>query len=154
MAQAVIRRLRNVTATDVNSHSLGVEITDTVDKAKKSNHIMIARNTPIPHKIVQRFQTNVPNQQRIRVRLLQGEVSDVAACTVIGDFHITNLPPNLPQGSPVELTYSYDADGRIRAEAKELTGNRQASAEIVRDGGVNDSGLEAFEQLARDYHVE
>ncbi|MBS0265182.1 MAG: Hsp70 family protein [Planctomycetes bacterium] len=154
MAQAVIKRLRNVSATDVNSHSLGVEITDRIDRAKKTNHIMIPRNTAIPHRIVQKFQTNVPNQQRIRVRLLQGEVSDINACTVIGDFTITNLPPNLPQGSPVELTYSYDADGRIRAEARELVGNRQASTEIVRDGGVTDAGIDAFEQLARDYLVE
>jgi molecular chaperone DnaK len=154
MAQAVIKRLRAVTATDVNSHSLGVEITDVHDRKLKSNHIMIPRNTPIPYTISQRFMTNVPNQQRIRVRLLQGEVPDVAACTVIGDFQITNLPPNLPLGSPVELTYSYDANGRIRAEARELTGNRQASAEIVREGGTSDSALDAFEQLAREYQVE
>src|SRR5258707_1229758 len=38
MAQAVIKRLRAVTATDVNSHSLGIEITDDVDKKLKSNH--------------------------------------------------------------------------------------------------------------------
>jgi molecular chaperone DnaK len=154
MAQAVIKRLRSVTATDVNSHSLGVEITDPVNKVDKSNHIMIPRNTAIPYTISQRFKTNVPNQQRIRVRLLQGEVPDVAACTVIGDFTITNLPPNLPLGSPVELTYSYDSQGRIRAEAKELTGNRKSSAEIVREGGVTDAGVDAFEQLAREYQVE
>jgi len=154
MAQAVIKRLRSVTATDVNSHSLGVEITDPGDRTRKSNHIMIARNTPIPHMVSQRFQTNVQNQQRIRVRLLQGEVPDVNACTIIGDFQITNLPANLPKGSPVELTYSYDAQGRIRAEARELTGNRKAAAEIVRDGGVNDSGLDAFEKLASEYQVE
>jgi molecular chaperone DnaK len=154
MAQAVIKRLRAVTATDVNSHSLGIEITDDVDKKLKSNHIMIPRNTPIPYTISQRFTTNVPNQQRIRVRLLQGEVPDIAACTIIGDFQVTNLPPNLPKGSPVEITYSYDANGRIRAEARELTGERKASTEIVRDSGVSDSGLEAFEQLAREYQVE
>jgi molecular chaperone DnaK len=154
MAQAVIKRLRSVTATDVNSHSMGVEITDPVNRQRKSNHIMIPRNTPIPYTISQRFQTNVQNQQRIRVRLLQGEVPDVNACTIIGDFQITNLPANLPVGSPVELTYSYDANGRIRAEARELTGNRQASAEIVRDGGVTDSGLDAFEKLASEYQVE
>jgi molecular chaperone DnaK len=154
MAQAVIKRLRAVTATDVNSHSLGVEITDVGDRKSKSNHIMIPRNTPIPYTISQRFVTNVPNQNRIRVRLLQGEVPDISACTVIGDFQITNLPPNLPVGSPVELTYSYEANGRIVAEARELTGNRQASAEIVRDGGVSDTGLELFEQLAREYQIE
>jgi len=154
MAQAVIKRLRAVTATDVNSHSLGVEITDPRDRKMKSNHIMIPRNTAIPYTISQRFTTNVANQQRIRVRLLQGEVPDVSACAIIGDFTITNLPANLPAGSPVELTYSYDANGRIKANAKELTGGREAATEIVRDSGLNDSGLEAFEQLARDYQVE
>ena len=154
MAQAVIKRLRSVTATDVNSHSLGVEITDPNNTGRKTNHVMIPRNTPIPHTISQRFMTNVPNQQRIRVRLVQGEVPEMDACTVIGDFQITSLPPNLPKGSPVELTYSYDSNGRIRAEARELTSNRQASAEIVRDGGVSDSGVDAFEQLAREYQVE
>lgn len=154
MAQAVIKRLRSVSATDVNSHSLGVEITDTRDRRLKRNHIMIPRNTAIPYTISQRFTTNVANQQRIRVRLLQGEVPDVSACAVIGDFTITDLPPNLPAGSPVELTYSYEANGRIKAEAKELTGGRQAATEIVRDGGLSDTGLDAFEQLARDYKVE
>jgi molecular chaperone DnaK len=154
MAQAVIKRLRSVTATDVNSHSLGVEITDPRDRKLKSNHIMIPRNTAIPYTISQRFTTNVPNQQRIRVRLLQGEVPDVTACAVIGDFTITDLPPNLPAGSPVDLTYSYEANGRIKAEAKELTGGRRAATEIVRDSGLTDSGLEAFEQLAKNYQVE
>ena len=37
----------------------------------------------------QRFTTNVYNQQRIRVRLLQGEVPDISACAMIGDFTIT-----------------------------------------------------------------
>ena len=54
----------------------------------------------------------------------------------------------------MELTYSYEANGRIVASARELTGNNEASTEIVRDGGLSDSGLEAFEELARDYHVE
>lgn len=154
MAQAVIKRLRSVSAIDVNSHSLGIEITDPVNRQKKSNYIMIPKNTAIPNKVSQRFTTNVPNQQRIRVRVLQGEVSDVSACSIIGDFQITELPPNLPAGSPVEITYSYEGDGRIKAEARELTGNKQAHLEIVRDSGLNDSGLEAFEQLAREYQID
>ena len=154
MAQAVIKRLRAVSAIDVNSHSLGIEITDPVNRQKKSNYIMIPKNTAIPHKVTQRFTTNVQNQQRIRVRVLQGEVGDVTACTAIGDFQISELPAGLPAGSPVEITYSYEGDGRIRAEARELTGNKQAHLEIVRDSGLTDAGLEAFEQLARDYQID
>src|SRR5690606_21291329 len=100
------------------------------------------------------FVTNVPNQQRVHVKLLQGDAVDVSACTTIGDFRIVNLPENLPAGSPIELTYSYESTGRIVAAARELTGNNEASTEIVRDSGLSDAGLEAFEQLARDYQVE
>ena len=115
---------------------------------------MISRNTAIPHTATQRFTTTVANQRRIHVRVLQGEVSDVDACSLIGDFRITELPPNLPAGSPVEITYSYESNGRIVAAARELTQDRQASIEIVRDSGLNDNGLEAFEKLAREYVVE
>jgi molecular chaperone DnaK len=155
MAQAVIKRLRSVTATDVNSHSLGVQITDPQDRTRKRNHIMIPRNTPIPHKVNQRFTTTVVNQQRVHVCLLEGEAADVAACTLIGDFRIQNLPTNLPAGSPIELTYSYDASGRIHASAKELVGNNAASTEIVRDSGLTEVNVgDALESLARDYQVE
>ena len=155
MAQAVIRRLRSVTASDVNSHSLGVEIRDPYDRTKKLNHIMIPRNTAIPFTVNQRFTTTVPNQQRIHVCLLEGEASDVDACTRIGDFRIVNLPPNLPAGSPLELTYRYDSSGRIHASALELTGNNEASTEIIRDSGLTDINLdEALASLSREYQVE
>ena len=154
LAQAVIRRLSSVTATDVNSHALGVEVTDPQNRKLKFNHVMIPRNTEIPHTVTQRFTTTSPNQQRIHVRILQGEVSQVDACTLIGDFRITDLPPNLPAGSPVEVTYAYESNGRIVATAKELTKNKEANIEIVRDTGLSDNGLEAFEKLAREYIVE
>lgn len=154
IAEAVIKRLRAVQTTDINSHSLGVKISDPENKQRKINHIMIPRNTPIPYKVTQRFSTNAPNQRTIHVYILEGEASDPDACTLIGDFRITDLPPNLPAGSPVEVTYSYDANGRIHAEARELTGNRVARTEIVRDMGLTDQNVDAFEVLASEYRVE
>lgn len=154
MAKAVIHRLRSVNTLDVNSHSLGVKITDPNDRARKVNHIMIPRNTTIPYSITQRFVTTSPNQRSIHVVILEGEAPDPNACALIGDFRIVDLPPNLPAGSPVEVTYSYDANGRIHASARELTGNRAASVEIERATGLDSSGLEAFRRLAESYHVE
>ncbi|NOX53296.1 MAG: Hsp70 family protein [Planctomycetes bacterium] len=154
MAKTVINRLRAVHTSDVNSHSLGVKITDPNDRTRKINHIMIPKNTPIPHEKTQRFVTTVDNQRRIHVTILQGETSDPDACTPIGDFHIFDLPPNLPKGSPVEVTYKYDAAGRVYVAAKEMTSNKQASIEIDRASGLDDDALVAFETLAREYQVE
>ncbi len=154
MARAVNARLRSVNTTDVNSHSLGVKITDPVNRSRKINHIMIPKNTPVPHKVTQRFVTNSPNQQRIHICVLEGDASDPDACTTIGDFRIVELPPNLPANSPVDVTYEYDKNGRISAHAREVTGNREARIEIQRAQGLDKEGVSAFETLATGYHVE
>ena len=153
LGSAVVKRLRAVNTVDVNSHSLGIKITDPQEKSRKVNHIMIPRNTPIPFERTQRFVTTSDNQQRIHVYILEGDAADPAACTSIGDFQIISLPPNLPKGSPVEVTYQYDASGRIHATAKELTSSKAANAQIVRDSGLDNEGIDAFETLAREYDV-
>ncbi len=154
VAAAILGRLRSVQATDVNSHSLGIKVSSPEDRTRKINHIMIPKNSQIPFSISQRFVTNSANQQSIHVYILEGDAQDPNACTQIGDFRITQLPPNLPAGSPVEITYAYDANGRIQATAKELVGNRAASAEIVRDMGLSNQNVDAFGELAKGYKVE
>ena len=154
LSELVTARLRSVRTSDVNSHSLGVKVSSPEDRTRKINHIMIPRNSQIPFSISQRFATNSANQKTIHLYILEGEATDPDACTQIGDFQIVDLPPNLPANSPVEVTYSYDANGRIHAVAKELTTNRVATTEIVRDSGLTDIGVNDFEMLARDYHVE
>lgn len=154
VGEAVTRRLKGVQMSDVNSHSLGVKISDPEQRGRKINHIMIPRNSPVPQKITQRFATNSDNQKTIHVYILEGDARDPEACTLIGDFRIVDLPPNLPAGSPVEVTYSYDANGRVHCEARELTGNRVAKTEIVRDMGLTDQNVDAFEALASGYRVE
>ena len=154
LGKAVRDRLGSVRASDVNSHSLGVKITDPNNRQRKINHVMIPKNTTIPAHVSQRFATNSPNQQRIHVCILEGDALDPDACTVIGDFRVVNLPPNLPAGSPVEITYEYDKNGRFGATARELTSNREAKTEIVRDSGLTTDNVNAFETLAKDYSVE
>jgi molecular chaperone DnaK len=154
MSKAIVDRLRAVNTTDVNSHSLGVKITDPLNPGRKSNHIMIPKNTAIPFEVTQRFVTTTPNQQRIHVYVLQGEVSDPDACTQIGDFQVIGLPPGLPAGSPVDVTYSYDNNGRIQCNAVDLTGKRAGNVQIQQSRGLNSSGVDAFQQMADDYHVE
>lgn len=155
VAEAVRKRLNCVKTSDVNSHSLGIKISDPSDKSRKINHIMIPKNTPVPHSVNQRFGTNVAGQQRVHVEILEGDAVDPAACELIGDFRVFNLPASLPKGSPIEITYAYDSSGRINASAKELTGNNEASAEIVRDGGMNEDEIgDAFDVLTDEYDIE
>ncbi len=155
VADAVQKRLNSVRTSDVNSHSLGIKITDPSDRSRKINHIMIPKNTTIPFERTQRFVTNSDNQQRIHVSDLEGDPPDPMACEQIGDFRIYDLPPNLPKGSPVEVTYRYDSAGRIHVTAKELVGNTEAATEIVRENlGGTEENIDVMTGLAQQYEVE
>ncbi len=154
MAEALTRRLRSVTTKDVNSHSLGVEVSDPKNPTKKRNHIMIPRNTQLPTSTRRRFQTTTNNPRSIHVRLLEGEAPDVSSCTFVGDFRLIGLPKDLPKGSPVEIVYGYDDLGHIHVTLKELTGNRAAHVDIAWSHGLDDKAIDALGKLASAYKVE
>ena len=153
LAETVRRYLKNVKQDDVNSHSLGVVIRDPKTK-KPQNHVMIPRNTRLPVEKQQVFNTIEANQVRATVRVIEGDAPDPAACSLIGNCSITQLPANLPKGSPVEVTYSYGTDGRVRVRARDKTGGREAAIEIERRGGLNEQQIDGYANLAQQYVVQ
>lgn len=154
VGQAIRKRLQSITTTDVNSHSLGVELTDRDDRNKKLNHIMIPRNSRLPVQAKQRFVTTSDHPRSIHVRLLEGETLDVSGCTFIGDFRLNALPENLPKGSPVELTYAFDERGVINVKMKELTGNNKVELAIEWSHGLDEKSIDGLKVLAKQYKVQ
>ena len=152
VTEKVRKMLGGVQQEEVNSHGLGVTLRDR--NGKKQNKVMIRRNTQLPAKVKRTFSTFEEGQTRIRVQVNEGEAPDPDACSHVGDCRITDLPDGLPKGSPVEVTYSYGSDGRIRVTACETTGGEEATIHIERKGSLSDSQIEDFEAMAGEYKVE
>jgi molecular chaperone DnaK len=115
---------------------------------------MIPRNSRLPIEAHQTFATIEANQQRVSVKVLEGDAPDPAACSLVGTCRITNLPPNLPKGSPIKVTYAFDKSGRIRVTARDETGGQEAAIEIERRGGLSESQVDTLTSLAEAYKVE
>lgn len=153
VSASVRKHLSAVKQDDVNSHGLGV-VARHPRSGKYINHVMIPHNTRLPAEVSQVFQTNEANQRRVSIKVTEGDAPDPAACSLIGTCRITELPPNLPLGAPIEVTYSFDSAGRIRVRAKDQTGGQEATIEIERRGGLDDVQIDSFTQLAKEYKVE
>ena len=115
---------------------------------------MIPRNTTLPFSVTRTFKTNKDNQERISVQVLEGDAPDPTACSLLGKCRITELPPNLPKGSLVDVTYSFDKSGRISVSAREKAGGREAAIDIERRGTLTDGQVENFTNLATEYSIE
>jgi molecular chaperone DnaK len=153
VAESVRKHLEAVRQDEVNSHGLGV-VARHPRSGKYINHVMIPHNSRLPIEVSQTFHTNEPNQQRVSIKVTEGDAPDPAACTTIGTCRITDLPADLPAGAPIEVTYSFDSAGRVRVRAKDKTGGQEASIEIERRGGLNDAQIDDFMRLASEYKVE
>ncbi|NQT16705.1 MAG: Hsp70 family protein, partial [Planctomycetes bacterium] len=148
--------------TNVNSHGLGVEGIEQ-ETLRKSNIVLIPRNTPLPAKFTERFVTKSAGQQSIVIQVLEGESSLPSECTVIGRTVIRDLPPGLPQGWPVEVTFEYGANGRLSVRGAVPGTHREVELKIERAVGLSGekiarwqhavggaSGFDAFETMLDD----
>ena len=150
--------------TNVNSHSLGVEGIEP-ETMRKTNVVLIPRNMPLPAKFTERFTTKRTGQQSIVIQVLEGESSLPEACTAIGRTVVRDLPPDLPQGWPIEITFEYGTNGRLHVTAVVPGKDRQVDLDVERDGGLSgqraeewkgaveassSEGFDAFESILDD----
>ncbi len=133
--------LAQVVEINVNAHSLGIEVKQGQERI---NDILIAKNTQLPTAESRVYCTVVENQQRVRVKVLQGEASQADACITIGECWIEGLPPNLPKSSPVQVRCGVGSNGLIDVMALDMTSGKMARTEIHRSSGLSD------EEIARE----
>ncbi len=126
--------------TNVNAHSLGVEGIEQ-DTLRKTNVILIPRNTPLPAKRTERFITKSEGQQSIVVKVLEGESSRPGECTAIGRTVVRDLPAGLPKAWPVEITFEYGTNGRLSVRTMVPGTHQQAELELERDVGLSGAGI-------------
>ena len=126
-------QVRNIT-----SHTLGVVLWD---EAHLEEYVfpMIKKMTAMPAVAKNSFGTATANMQRAIVRIVEGESTLPQECTPLGICDV-ELPPFLPKGSPVELTYEYNAN-QVLEVAVEACGNC-ASVSIERKTGLSEAELD------------
>ena len=120
-----------LTITNVNSHSLGVEGIHP-ETLRKTNVVLIPHNTPLPAKVTQRFATKAESQRSIVIQIIEGESSVPSECTAIGRTVIRNLPGGLPKNWPVEVTFEYAANGLLTVRALVPGTGQSATLELER----------------------
>ena len=121
-----------IEVTDITSHTLGVVLWDE-KQLQEYVFPMIRKMTPVPAVIKNSFGTADANMQRAVVKVVEGESTVPGECTPLGVCDI-QLPPYLPKGSPVKLTYQYNANQVLEVEVQAAGNN--AKVTIDRNTGL------------------
>jgi molecular chaperone DnaK len=117
---------------NVNSHSLGVVGTHPKTR-QKTNVVLIPKNTALPCRAVGTFKTARADQRSVKVVVVEGESDRPEACIALGECIVRDLPAGLPKNTPVEVEYSYHANGRLSVSARVPSVRYSQRVEIERD---------------------
>ena len=151
LGDQVREELADVVEVNVIAHSLGVEVRH---QGRRVNDMLIEKNTQLPAAAGRTYHTVKPNQRRVRVVILQGEAPQAEACIRIGECWIDELPPDLPQGSPVEVRCGCAANGLVEVLATDRTSGRAARARIQRAGGLTEAEIEREAAWVRSLRIQ
>jgi molecular chaperone DnaK len=127
-----------IKVTNITTHTLGLVLWDD-SQVEEYVFPMIRKMTPVPVETKNSFGTAKANMKNAIVRVVEGESTVPGECTPLGTCDI-ELPPFLPKGSPVELTYTYN-ENQVLEVVVEAYG-RQNKVSIARNTGLSESEIE------------
>lgn len=153
--------VKEVILTDVCSFTLGTEVVVEYEEGKFEDGRfcpIIERNTVIPASHTERLYTVRDNQDRMRVRVLQGESRFARNNLFLGELNID--VPKGPKGQEaIDVTYTYDINSLLEVEVKSVsTGESQKMIIKGEENQMSDEEIKKrMEELAylkvqpRDY---
>lgn len=109
---------RQYTFTDVTSHGIGVIIQN--EYGEEENSVILPKNVQVPAEHTNHYTTTVPYQEKLLIRVTQGEETDLRYVTEIGTAEIQISPREKLVG--IEVTISCDENSiiHVRVYDKDL----------------------------------
>ncbi|MDA3924095.1 MAG: Hsp70 family protein [Kiritimatiellae bacterium] len=114
--EGIAAGLCDVNLGEVCNHGYGticLSFDEVTQSSVLTNDVLIKKDSKIPCAVKQIFCTHCNNQQIIKAKLTAGMSSDPDECIVLVSGEL-KLPPGLPERTPIEVSYSYDKDQRMR----------------------------------------
>lgn len=143
-----MEKFRRIEEHLINAHTLGIKAVDRNGTAVVAP--VIRRGAHVPCRQVKTFQTSRKGQDVIRIAVMEGESPHPDACTEIGTCFVRDLPPNLAQGTPIEVLFEYSQDSQLRVSATLPTIQQSVEAHISRTAGMSAEEIQAArERLSR-----
>jgi molecular chaperone DnaK len=139
-----------IQVTNITTHTLGVVLWNE-DTLEEYVYPMIKKMTKIPAQTANSFGTAAANMKEVVVRVVEGESTVPAECTPLGVCRV-ELPPFLPKGSPVELSYCWDENQTLHVTVDAF--GKKGTVKISRDSALSDEEVLAAQASLSLLRVE
>ena len=114
---------------------------------------IIERNTSIPIDRTRTFVTARDGQDKVKIRIYQGEARKASECQMLGEFEFGGLREAGRGEVKVEVTFEIDTDGIVNVSARDVETGQRASTAITLSGGLSEDDIAAAQARTADAEV-
>lgn len=104
---------------------------------------IIEKNTPIPIEKSKTFTTSRDGQDRVRIRVYQGESNRADGCELLGEFEFTGFRVGSRGEVQIQVTFEIDSNGIVSVSAADVETGQRASTTINLSSGLSELDIEA-----------
>lgn len=123
----------DIIVTDICPYTIGVEIVAKEDGALIPGKFdrLINKNTTIPTYKKEIYCTVKDNQEKVNIKVFQGEDDFVENNIHIGTLEINNIPEGTAGEQEIEVMFIYEENGTLNIEATILSTGKKANAKFL-----------------------
>ena len=103
---------------------------------------IIEKNTPIPIDRSKTFTTSRDGQEKVKIRVYQGESNRADECEMLGEFEFAGFKVGYRGDVKIEVTFEIDTNGIVNVSAADLETGQKTSTTISLSSGLSEADIQ------------
>jgi molecular chaperone DnaK len=103
---------------------------------------IIDKNTPIPIEKSKSFTTSRDGQERVKIKVYQGEDNRSDACELLGEFEFAGFRIGYRGDVKIEVTFEIDTNGLVKVSATDVESGQKTSTTINLSSGLSERDIQ------------
>ncbi len=111
---------------------------------------IIEKNTPIPIDKSKTFTTSRDGQDKVKIRVYQGEANRADECEMLGEFEFAGFRIGYRGEVKIEVTFEIDANGIVNVSATDTETGQRTSTTISLSSGLTQDDINKSAEANRN----
>jgi molecular chaperone DnaK len=103
---------------------------------------IIEKNTPIPIEKSKTFTTSRDGQDKVKIRVYQGESNRAEECELLGEFEFSGFRIGYRGDVKIEVTFEIDSNGIVNVAATDQETGQRTSTTISLSSGLSENDIQ------------
>jgi len=103
---------------------------------------IIDKNTPVPIEKSKTFTTSRDGQERVKIRVYQGESNRAEECEMLGEFEFSGFRIGFRGDVKIGVNFEINTDGIVNVSATDLETGQKTSTTISLSSGLSEADIQ------------